>query len=391
MPILRVGGSNLAVGGKRLTVGGVASPSGGSTPYGYLTPTLRDKRIIPCSENTCHALLALGSGATYSAAGITVENFDGYNTFMYGDTYIWQPDETAPALAVEYSGGAWTGATRCNDEGATLQTVRCPTSFVVAGAAGTYDNNCASFLNPDGITLKQNQPFTRCVASGIATTYVTFSDISIYGDGLHGPHGGSDIGQPGTIMSGEFAAGGIPHGLNINLRASRYYYRDTATTANTYRWPAFASDGYNRNDPVTGEIFGAPGTFGSRGYGGVNTNFKPGTLLALSTSFNVAGLSTLPARIMALALQDYGARVVDDAYSNGIGWSLARTPSSDVASEFLSLYGYAFRINDMTSGAAWALDMKAVVEALYIVTNDSSSLIGGGGTRRRANHSPIGN
>ena len=379
MPNLRVGGGNLAVAGKRLTVGGASAPSGGATPYGYLTPTLRDKRIIPFSENACHALLALGSGATYSAAGSTVENFDGYNTFMYGDTYIWQPDETAPSLAVEYSGGAWTGLTRCNDEGATLQTVRCPTSFVVAGAAGTYDNNCASFLNPDGITLNQNQPFTRCVSGGIATTYVTFSDVSIYGDGLHGPHGGSDIGQPGTIMAGEFAAGVISHGLNINLRASRYYYRDVATPANMHKWPAFAHDGYATDPIING------------GYGGVNANFKPGTLLALSTSFNVAGLSTLPARIMALALQDYGARCVDDAFSNGIGWSMARTPSADVASEFLSLYGYAFRINDMTSGAAWALDMKAVVEALYIVTNDSAVLIGGGGTRRRTNHSPIGN
>lgn len=373
MAVFSVGGAVLTHSGKRL---GTTSPA---TPYGYLTPTLRDKRIIPFSETTCHALIAIGSGATYSAAGITVENFDGYNTFMYPDQVIWQPDETAPALAVEYSAGEWTGATRCNDDGATLHTVRCPTSFVIPGAAGTYDNNTAAFLDPDGITLKQNQPFTRCVASGIATSAYTFSEISIYGDGLHGAHGGSDIGIPGTIMPGEFTAGVIPHGLNILLRASRYYYRDVATPANMHRWPAFTHDGYATDPIIDG------------GYGGTNADFKPGTLLALSTSFNIASLTTPPAQIIARALQDYGCRCVDDAFSNGIGFCTAKTPTADVTTEFQSLYGYAFRINDMTAGSAWAVDMKTVVEALYIVTNDSAGNIGGGGTRRRATHGPIGN
>lgn len=384
MAVFSVGGAVLTHGGKRL---GTTSPA---TPYGYLTPTLRDKGVIPFAE-TSHYLTAIGSGATYSAAGITVETFDGYPTFMYPDQVIWQPDSTAPALAVEYSAGEWTGASRCNNDGATLQTVRCPTSFVVPGGAGTYDNNTSAFLDSDGITLKQNQPFARCVAGGIATSAYVFSDVSIYGDGLHGAHGGSDIGIAGTIMPGAFTAGVIPHGLNILLRASRYYYRDTVTTANTYKWPAFTSDGYNKNDPVTGEIFGAPGTFGNRGYGGTNANFKVGSLLALSTSFNIASLTTPPAQIIARALQDYGARVVDDAYSNGIGFCTAKTPTADVTTEFQSLYGYTFRINDMTAGSAYAVDMKTVVESLYIVTNDSAGNIGGGGTRRRAAHGPIGN
>lgn len=366
----------LTHGGKRL---GTTSPA---TPYGYLTPTLRDKRIIPFSETTCHALIAIGSGATYSAAGITVENYDGYNTFMYADQTIWQPDETAPALAVEYSGGAWTGATRCNDEGATVQTVRCPTSFVVPGAAGTYDNNCAAFLEPDGITLKQNQPFTRCVAGGIATTYVAFSDESIYGDGRYGARGGSGNGIAGTIMLGELTAGVIAHGLNITLRENRYYYRDAVTPANMYKWPASTYDNYALNDPVTGT---------PRGYGGTNANFKMGTLLALQPSFNIASLTTAPAQIIARALQDYGARVVDSAGSNGIGFATALTPTASVETEFQSLYGYTFRINDMTAGSAWAVDMKTIVESLYIVTNDSAVNIGGGGTRRRAAHGPIGN
>lgn len=362
--------------GKRFVSGGAVA----SIPWGYLTSTTRDKRSIPFSETTCHALLAVGASATRSAAGITVESFSGYNTFLYANTVIWQPDETAPSLNLELSNGAWTGATRCNDDGATLQTVRCPTAFVVPGGAGHYyDNNTSAFLEPDGITLKQNQPFVRCVAGSFGTTNVTFSSISIYGDGLHGAHGGSDIGTTGTIIPGEFTSGSIRHGLNILLRASRYYYRDAVTPANMHKWPAFTHDGYALDPVISG------------GYGGTNANFKPGALLALPTSFSVAGLATVSGRIMAQALLDYGCRVVDDAFSNGIGFDLGRTPSLDTIDEFQSLYGYSFRAEPMTSGTGWANDMTTIVQALEIITNDTSTTIGGGGTRRQAAHSPIGN
>ena len=147
----------LQAGGRALAASGVRLGSGLVTPWGYLTPALRDKRLIPFNESTCHALISIGSSATYSPAGITVETIFGYDTFLYSDTTIWQADETAPALNVEYNASGWSGASRCTDDGATLQTVRCPTSFVVPGAAGTYDNNAPAFYTLRGWQLCHNQ------------------------------------------------------------------------------------------------------------------------------------------------------------------------------------------------------------------------------------------
>lgn len=379
MPAVLKASKVLVSGGKRFT----AAASAPAVPWYNLTSTTRDKRKRPFSESTAHSNLAIGAGATYSAAGITIETVYGYDTFLYPNTVIWQPDETAPSLNVEYNAAEWTGGDRCTDDGATLQTVRCPDSFVVAGAPGTYDNNTAAFLEPDGITLKQNQPFTRCVAGGIATTFVTFSDESIYGAGQSGAHGGSNIGVGVAIMPGEFSAGYIHHEMGILLRESRYYYRDTVTPSNMHRWPATTHDGYAANDPVTGS---------PPGYGGSNNQFKPGSLLALSTSFNVSSLLTIPGRIIAQAAQDYGFRVVDGVgQTNGIGIDMGRTPVLDSIDEFYGLYGYTFRAEPLTSGSDWADDITTIMQALYIITNDSSVNIAGGGVRRRANHSPIGN
>jgi len=379
MPVALKASKILSVGGKRLTPA-TAPPA---VPWYNLTATTRDKRKRPFDENTAHSNLAIGAGATYSAAGITIETVYGYDTFLYPNTVIWQPDETAPALAVEYNGAEWSGADRCPDQGPTLQTVRCPTSFVVAGGINNYDNNTAAFLDADGITLKQNQPFTRCVAGSYATTFVVFSDESIYGAGQSGAHGGSNIGVGVAIMPGEFSAGYIHHEMGILLRESRYYYRDTVTPSNMHRWPATTHDGYATNDPVVGS---------PPGYGGTNNQFKPGSLLALQPSFNVSALLTIPGRIIAQAAQDYGFRVVDGVgQTNGIGIDMGRTPVLDSIDEFYGLYGYAFRAEPLTSGTDWADDITTIMESLYIITNDSAANIAGGGVRRRPNHSPIGN
>lgn len=379
MPAVLKGSKVFASGGKRLTPS--AAPA--AVPWYNLTATTRDKRKRPFDENTAHSNLAIGAGAVYSPAGITIETVYGYDTFLYPNTVIWQPDETAPSLNVEYNAAEWSGADRCTDDGATLQTVRCPTSFVVAGGINNYDNNTAAFLDADGITLKQNQPFTRCTAGSYATTYVVFSDESIYGDGQSGAHGGSNIGVGVTIMPGEFTAGYIHHEMGILLRESRYYYRDAATPSNMYRWPADTCDGYALNDPITGS---------PPGYGGTNNQIKPGALLALSTSFNVSSLLTIPGQIIAQAAQDYGFRIVDGVgATNGIGIDTGRTPVLDVIDEFYGLYGFTFRAEPLTSGTDWADDITTIMESLYVITNDSSSNIAGGGVRRRANHSPIGN
>lgn len=368
-----------ASGGKRF----VPAAGAPAVPWYNLTSTTRDKRKRPFNENTAHSNLAIGAGASYSPAGITIETVYGYDTFLYSNTIIWQPDETAPSLNVEYNAAAWGGGDRCTDDGATLQTVRCPSTFVVGGAPGTYDNNTAAFLDADGITLKQNQPFTRCVAGSFATTNVVFSDESIYGAGQTGAHGGSNIGVGVAILPGEFSAGYIHHEMGILLRESRYYYRDAVTPANMHRWPATTHDNYALNDPSTGN---------PPGYGGSNSQIKPGALLALSTSFNVAGLATIPGRIIGQAAQDYGFRIVDGVgRTNGIGIDMARTPDLDSVDEFFGLYGFTFRAEPLTSGSSWANDIKAIMEALYVITNDSSVNIAGGGVRRRANHSPIGN
>jgi hypothetical protein len=226
-------------------------------------------------------------------------------------------------------------------------------------------NNSGAFLASDSETIQQNQPFTRCTAGGPATTYSTWPNVSIYGSGITGAHGGSGLSAiGGDIRTGEFTSGKIRHALKVDLWA-KYYYHCCSPI-----WPATNVDGYAN----------------STLYGGTNPAFGPGALLALSPSFDMSKLTTTPGKILAAAFQDYGAYVVDDSYSNGWYLCTENGPDGSTADEFQSLYGFS-----MTTTLPFTADIVTIFQALDIVTNNTASSIGGGGTPRAPLAPAIGN
>lgn len=307
---------------------------------------------------------AIGSGAIYQPAGIVSNSAGGWPTSFSQDEDVIVMTPSAPLTNVYYNGVGWNGGDRCPAQGSLLASLPIPANYVLPNSG---NNNSAAFLMPDGHTVEQNQPLTRCVAGGSATTLVTFANTDISSSGPDGAHGGSGLSAlGGTIRLGEFASGKIHHTMKIELWAVQYYF------CCSYHWPATTVDGYA--DPAT--------------YGGTNPNLGPGSLLALSPSFDVSTLTTTPGRLLAQAFKDYGAYMVDDTYWNA--WALAteQGPGGRVVDEFASLYGFPM---SPPQGSPFMLDMINIFQSLQIVTNNSPASVGGGGTPRVPSPPAIGN
>ena len=123
-------------------------------------------------------------------------------------------------------------------------------------------------------------------------------------------------------------------------------------------------------------------------YGGSNPNLGPGSLLALSPTFDLSGLATTPGKILAQAFIDYGAYVVDDTYWNDWAIATEQGPNGRVADEFATLYGFAMSSPD---NSPFKQDVITIFQALQVVTNNSASSVGGGGTPRVQSPPAIGN
>ena len=319
-------------------------------------PTARDALKWPFTANSPWNM-PIGSGAVYQDAGIVHNSNAGYPTEFCQDQDVVVMKPTAPNVSVYYNGVGWDGGDRCAQQGGLLQTVPCPSNYTLPSSG---ENNSTAFLMADGHTVKQNQPFTRCSAGGNATTLVTFNDEDLLsGEGIRGAHGGSNLSAlGGTIRLGEFTAGVIRHVMKVNLWAHEYYKCCSPI------WPAGAVDGY------------ANGTT----YGGTKSYFAPGALLALPPTFNIDGLSTAGAKILAQAFIDYGAYVVDDTYWNAWAIITEQGPDGKVVDEFQTLYGYSMR---PAQDHVFMTDIKTIFQSLKVVTNNSSSNRGGGGTPRQ--------
>jgi hypothetical protein len=346
--------------------GGVANVCGETSPsdgFGLLASGQRDKFKWPFASSSIWNT-PIGSAATYQPANIVFNSSSGYSTSFVQDQDVVVMTPTAPVTAVYQNNVGWSGGDRCPAQGGVLTRVPVPASFTLPNSG---ENNSAAFLAADGHTILQNQPFTRCTAGASATTLVTFGNEDIYGPGVYGAHGGSNLSAlGGTIRLGEFTSGKIHHVMKVNLWAKQYYY------CCDYHWPARVVDGYA--DSTT--------------YGGSNKNFGPGSLLALLPSYDVSALRTAPGRILAQAFKDYGAYVVDDTYWNAWALITEQGPSGRVVDEFQSLYGFSMR---PAQGDAFMADMKDIFQALEIVTNNSSNNVGGGGTPRVPLAPAIGN
>jgi hypothetical protein len=279
----------------------------------------------------------------------------------------------APLTEVFENFKDWSDSTpgaRCSKDGKLLKRVPIPTNWTYPHE-GAVPDAAAAVMLPDGRSLYQTQPFHRCAAGGHATSHYDYPTVDIYGDGIEGAHGGSGLSSiGGTIRVGELKPGGdIRHALKIYVWANAYLaYNNDGTRG--YRWPAVKADGAAASM-----------------YGGKNPALEMGALLALKPDFNVAGLKTEPAWMIARALQDYGAYVIDNAGSDNIGLSLERGPDGRVITEFKQTWGYDFQSPRVNT--PFAADLATLWPALHVVDNNAPGSIGGGGTPRRPPAPPV--
>ena len=320
-------------------------PPGGGPPGG------RDPLFWPFSRDSIWNL-PIGASAVYVPANIQQATQRGMTTDP--DVIILSPNATM--TAVYYNSDGWSGGSRCTPQGNVLFNAPIPDTFVVPGAGpgnpdGTTPNYATAILMPDGHTLTQGQPFARCTAGGPATMWWSVTN-DLYGTGIDGGHGGSGLSSlGGTIRLGELVPGGvIRHVVKINLYGLNNYFYDGTTHG--YRWPASQADGC-----------------ASSCYGGTTPALRMGSLLAIPGSVNIdsLGLETEPAKILARALQDYGAYTVDDTAWSVYAIATEFSPAGRVDDEFNTAWG--FPINPPTKTGPWALDMDRLFGALNVVDN----------------------
>ncbi len=320
-------------------------PPGGGPPGG------RNPLLWPFSRDSIWNL-PIGSSAVYVPANIQQATQRGMTTDP--DVIILTPNATV--TAVYYNADGWSGGSRCTPQGNVLFDAPIPDTFVVPGAGstnpdGTTPNYATAILMPDGHTLSQGQPFARCTAGGPATMWWSVTN-DLYGTGIDGGHGGSGLSSlGGTIRFGELVPGGvIRHVMKINLYGLNNYYYDGTTHG--YRWPASQADGC-----------------ASSCYGGMTPALRMGSLLGIPASVNIdsLGLETEPAKILARALQDYGAYTVDDTAWSVYAIATEFSPQGRIDDEFNAAWG--FPISPSSKTVPWARDMDRLFGALNVVDN----------------------
>jgi len=311
--------------------------------------------------------MPIGSGAVYVPANIPVTT--GYKISRVDEErIILRP--SAPMVDVYYNGVGWSGGNRCTVQGSLLTRVPMPTEFVVPNSPA---NESTAALLPDGRTLIQMQPLARCSAGGDATSLVAWGGVDLYGTGIPGAHGGSNLSAiGGSIRVGELRPGqqGPRHTMKVIVDAIKSLYKCTTSGA-CYRWPASTADGY------------AVGYYGTQNPG-QSAAVKMGALLALPASLDISslGLETEPARELAFTLQNYGAYIVDDSYGDGFGFAAEYGPDGRFRDQFRADYGYEF-VTNAGANTPWSRDLEKLIRQLNVVDNNSSSSIGGGGMPRQ--------
>ncbi|MFZ4620320.1 MAG: hypothetical protein ACOYNS_07165, partial [Bacteroidota bacterium] len=314
--------------------------------------------------------MPIGSGARYVHAGIERAMQAG----MTVDEDIIILSKNSPIKNVYINFADWNSSKdRCTKDGNVLFSAPIPDSFFInkSNWDGNTPNSSAAILLPDGITLKQTQPFSRCSPGADATSHYVFGDQNIYGYGYYGSHGGSGLSAiGGTIRIGELMPGskGIRHALKVNIYGSRNLFYDNITKG--YRWPALTADG------------AASSNYGKTRKNPVVKECRMGALLALPVWLKLDSLNfeTVPARMLADAFQNYGAYIVDDTgwdvYAVETEWS----PDGRFIKDFEKQWGFPFITYSKTN--AWARDMDKIFLNLYVVENNSVDSVGGGGIPR---------
>lgn len=354
--------------------------------------TSRNSLLWPFDSHTSPWNVPIGANAVFKAASFGIDpQSGGFVPFPFHDPIRIITSFGSPQIQLQYSSAGWSGSNRCASTGSGSgfpRTIPVPTSYLVPNSNG---NECAAIILPDGVTVLECEPFTRCSAGGIATSIVTTvvsGDVGIgadkntkTSDGIRGSHGGASMsGFGGCLRLGELRPGssGPTHALNGNMWGGYRFFQATNNT-NGHRWPAFAQDS------------GSVGS-GGNGYGYVsgapnatNTSCVIGMLLAIPSTTNITtmGLQTVPGQQIAWTMQNYGMYITDNTAGAGFYFSTEEGAQGSFVNQFSSDYGFAFdqRTNGSnTTATNWSADILKILQACKIVDNNAPATIGGGGT-----------
>lgn len=295
----------------------------------------------------------IGTGAVYVPAGFQ----PAANVSVDEDWWITTTDSD-PVTDV-YNPHSWDR--RCGSGTQWNSTTYFPAALIIPDAQPpNTPNNASAILQPDGRTIDQYEPTTRCLAGGPLFGYQAPTE-DVYGEGIYGGHFGSGLSSiGGTIRVGELrpSAGAIHHALKLEAWAQTYYYY--SSTEPGFRWPANEADDY------------APSQ-----YHGTNPALTEGALLAIPSTVSISSLSlgTDAARKIAQALQDCGGYVVDDTTWNDFGFCTEINSNTSVRAQFFTDYGYY----PDDGGTAFFADLNTIFGALEVVNNNGPDSVGGGG------------
>lgn len=248
-------------------------------------------------------------------------------------------------------------AHRCGGTHVEMESIPFPDSIVIPDADESHTpNNCAAILMPDGHTIVQVNPLTRCFPGGPLSGWLA-ATVDLHGDGIAGGHGGSGLSSiGGSIRRGEFSnQKPINHALKVNIWGKKYLWK-FADGDSGYRWPA------NRHDSCAPEC-----------YGGKNPALRLGSLLAIPSAVaDTLQLETIPGRKILQTLQVYGAYVVDDT-----AWdAYALCVEAGVRQEFRA----TFNMSIEAQSTPWYRDCMKLFGALHVVDNNSPTSIGENGS-----------
>ncbi len=333
----------------------------GNPDLGYETMSgERDPWLWPFSRDSIWNM-PIGSDAKYEDAGIRFVDEYGID-----EEYLLTTTESDEQLEIYETNmhNRWPDVSTLKK---STVTTYWPKGFRISADLDT--NTCSAILQPDGRTIIQMQPTCRATStSTYATGYPTKGGVDIYDEGSYGSHWGSSLSTlGGSIRVGELTGDGqIHHALKIMPYAKTDLHFDWEDMG--FKWPATTADGY-----------------ASDTYGGTNPNVLMGSLLAIDPSATVEslGITTEVGKKLFFALQNYGAYIVDDSFGPRYNFGGDINISAEVKKAYgINLWAKASKATD-SQNAAYAKDMKALIDNLKVVTNNSKKRVGGGGTPRQ--------
>jgi hypothetical protein len=292
----------------------------------------------------------IGSGARYVPTGYPVHKQGGPDP-----AHLVRASASDPTVDVHVP---YHWRDRCNPAAEKTGRMQIPREFFVPDAQlqsnGSWKtpNDNGVVLDPDGRTLRSIASTCRDQTGGPIYAY-TVHTTDLYGDGIKGAHGASQISVlGGAIRAGELTGDApIAHALSLIMHAETAYMvgSDTSTC---YRWPASRCDAYA----------GRPGD--SR-YKGTNPEFRMGALLAIppDVSCSSLGIQTNAGQKLCWTMKHYGGYWTDDsAWDANYIKTEAHTPDFEVLKD-----------------DAVRHDLGRVIAAAQVVANNGPDNIGGGG------------